>query len=250
MNAPSDAPRSGPAGLFHLGAFEAFLFDFDGTLAVLNIDFAAMRRGVDELLRRRGVDPRGLHEQYVLERIDEGAGRLAAGAEAFRRDAESALLEVEMAAAREGSLLPGVRPLLKGLMDAGLRVAVLTRNCRQAVLRVAPDLEAHCHAFVPRDGLRHVKPHPEQLELCLDLLGVAPMRAVMVGDHILDVRSGQGAGLRTVGVLTGSGSREALMEAGADLVLEDVTRLGPLLGLGRGVGRTRDGRWAGRCGTP
>ncbi len=44
-----------------LPPFEAMLFDFDGTLAVLNLDFAAMRRRLLALTVAQGITPQELH---------------------------------------------------------------------------------------------------------------------------------------------------------------------------------------------
>lgn len=203
--------------------------DFDGTLAKLNIDFAAMREGVYERMRHWGVDPETLEQTYVLEQIQETVKHLGPSGEAFREEAQKVLLAVEMEAARRGKLLPGVRKFLRALRGAGIRVGVLTRNCREAVLAVAADMEDFCDAFLPRDGLCCVKPHPEHLLRCLALLKVSAAEAVMVGDHSIDIQAGAVLGMPTVGVLTGRTSREALEEAGADLVLQDVTQLAPLL---------------------
>ena len=49
----------------------AVVFDFDGTLAVLNIDFSEMRGQVFELMRQYGVNEEKIEERYLLEIIDE-----------------------------------------------------------------------------------------------------------------------------------------------------------------------------------
>jgi phosphoglycolate phosphatase len=212
-----------------LSDVKAVLFDFDGTLAHLNIDFAAMTRRVRVLMRESGLNHRVLRERYVLEQIQEAAVYLGDAWEDFRKHAMIALREVEMEAAMRGKLLPGVPTALKAIHDKGIKIAVLTRNCREAVLAVAPELETYCDAFVPRDDAPQVKPHPGHLRICLGSLNVDSRRSLMVGDHVIDIHSGQALGMRTVGVLTGNTSQEAFEEAGADLILEHVTQLADLL---------------------
>ena len=51
-------------------SLNAVVFDFDGTLAKLNIDFSRMRQDVLEILSRYGVPPDGLRDLFVLEMID------------------------------------------------------------------------------------------------------------------------------------------------------------------------------------
>jgi phosphoglycolate phosphatase len=214
---------------------KAVLFDFDGTLAEMNINFPTMYQGVHDRMRHWGVDPGALHRTYILEQILEATERLGPSGEIFRQEAEEVLRRVEIEAARRGRLLPGVRRFLRALKRAGIRVGVLTRNCRDAVLEVASDLEDSCDAFVPRDGLHRVKPHPEQALRCLAVLKASQTESMMVGDHVIDIHAGAALGMRTVGVLTGKTPREALEQAGADLVLKHVTCLGPLMGLAADV---------------
>ena len=54
-----------------------FVFDFDGTLAIPNIDFALMRRQVDAIALGFGIDPTPFKHLYILEMIERVA-RVAA----------------------------------------------------------------------------------------------------------------------------------------------------------------------------
>jgi len=57
--------------------------------------------------------------------------------------------------------------------------------------------------------------NPNHLLAALTALHVDADRAVMVEDHPLDMKVGQEAGVYAIGVLTGSGNRSTLTEAGA-----------------------------------
>jgi len=52
-------------------SMKAMIFDFDGTLAVLTIDFGLMRRRVLEWMKSFGIGEDRIHEKYLLEIIDE-----------------------------------------------------------------------------------------------------------------------------------------------------------------------------------
>ena len=56
-------------------------------------------------------------------------------------------------------------------------------------------------------------------------------RAILSGDREYDIYGGHAAGIQTVGVLYGYGSREELSAAGATLLAESVPQLASLLGL-------------------
>src|SRR5919109_2395401 len=68
-------PRGGSTTSM-LKGIRAFVFDFDGTLAIPNIDFGLMRRQVDAIAARYGADPGQFNRLYVLEMIDLVAAQL------------------------------------------------------------------------------------------------------------------------------------------------------------------------------
>jgi len=212
-----------------LHKIRAVVFDFDGTLAVLNIDFSEMREQVFQLMRKYSVNEEKIGERYLLEIIDEVVQILSqknpGAAETFYQEAHQILHEVELKAAEEGKLLPGVEAALKSLRDKGLKVGIVTRNCEEAVRKVVPDIEAFCDVFVPRDLIKRVKPHPEQLTSVLKALHVAGKETVMVGDHTIDIQAGKRVGMRTIGVLTGRVKKEEFEKAGADYVLKDASEV-------------------------
>ena len=47
----------------------------------------------------------------------------------------------------------------------------------------------------------------------------------MIGDTTVDMRAGKSAGTQTVGVLCGFGEEPELKKMGADVILEDTTKL-------------------------
>jgi phosphoglycolate phosphatase len=218
-----DQPRS----------IRAVVFDFDGTLAVLNIDFSEMREQVFELMKRYGVNEEKIEERYLLEIIDEVVHILnqknTAAAETFYQEAHRILHEVELKAAEEGKLLPGARETLRSLRGKGLKVGIVTRNCEEAVRKVFPDIEAFCDVFVSRDSIKNVKPHPEHLTSVLKALHVTGEETVMVGDHIIDIQAGKRVGMRTIGVLTGRVKKEEFEKAGADYILGDASEVSRLI---------------------
>jgi phosphoglycolate phosphatase len=130
---------------------------------------------------------------------------------------------MEVESAGQGALLDGTRMLLTGLAACSIRIGVVTRNCRTAVLRVFPDIALYCQVFLTRDDTVRVKPHPDHLRSALAALKVAPAAAVMVGDHPLDILLGRETGAYTIGVLTGHSGREELRSAHADLIIDKAT---------------------------
>ncbi len=212
-----------------LRIIKAIIFDFDGTLAVLNIDFSVMRERVFDLLRKFGVKEGSLRERYLLEIIDEAYPMIwredASRAKEFYEQAHRILHEVELRAAEEGRLIPGAEDSLKKLRQQGLKLGIITRNCEEAVRKVFPEIDDYCDVFISRDSVEKVKPHPDHLNSVLEALKVSGEEAAMVGDHLIDIQAGKSVGMMTIGVLTGRIKREEFEEAGADYVLRDVTEV-------------------------
>ena len=209
---------------------EAVIFDYDGTLVQLNIDFGAMRQDVEASLGDYGIEPEDFKGFYILEMINEAAGRISERSRSessfFMRDCLDLVVAHELEAAKEGTILPGVIDMLQLLRKRGVKVAVITRNCDKAVKEVFPQLESLCDVYIPRDGVSRVKPHPDHLVLALERLEVEnAARCLMVGDHVIDVEGGKRMEMMTAGVLTGNTTRQQFMGAGADFIWEDATKI-------------------------
>lgn len=86
----------------------AFIFDFDGTLAIPNIDFGLMRQRVDAIASRYGVDPAEVRHLYILEMIDSVRTQLGSSSDhdgaAFHREAHESILSLEIDCARRGGV--------------------------------------------------------------------------------------------------------------------------------------------------
>ncbi|MFT6426193.1 MAG: phosphoglycolate phosphatase [Celeribacter sp.] len=65
------------------------------------------------------------------------------------------------------------------------------------------------------------KPAPDGCVAAALALGVSPEQTVMVGDSLHDLHAGRAAGMRTIGVLTGTASRSDLAPW-ADSVVQDI----------------------------
>jgi phosphoglycolate phosphatase len=210
--------------------WEAVIFDYDGTLIRLNIDFEALRRDVEKSLIGYGVDPDNLQGQYILEMINEGTALISewnpTDGKTFYREAHNLVRNHELLAAEKGEMLPGAMNTLRQLTGRGIKVGIITRNCKKAVTLGFPDIEQHCDVFIPRDNVTHVKPHPDHLAMALDKLAVIdPTDCLMVGDHVLDIKAGRHMSMKTAGVLTGKTTGTQFWEAGADLILDDATKV-------------------------
>ncbi len=212
---------------------ESIVFDFDGTLAELRLDFADMKNRLNLLSKQFhpiSPPPPFLPVLEWVGWLEESIGETdAILAKDFRKAALSLIVEIEMEAARNGSLFPFTRPLLIKILQGGISTAIITRNCDSAVRSVFPDISTYCSAFFARDHVPSPKPDPAHLIRALEAIGADSGSALMVGDHPLDIQTGKAAGVLTAGVCSGNTSREVLLESGADWVAENCEELINLL---------------------
>src|SRR5512138_3137838 len=116
---------------------DSIVFDFDGTLAELRLDFAEMKKRLSALADSYRETVRPSPSLPVLEWLDwlEEEIRTWNGAHAseFREKAHALIRDIEIESAREGALFSFTRPMLAGLMRTGIKTAIITRNCDAAV---------------------------------------------------------------------------------------------------------------------
>jgi phosphoglycolate phosphatase len=194
----------------------------------------------------------GYHEAQATVHDTMGQSKIEVfrrilGTEARAQQANDAFEEQYAASVRAGLVapLPGAIETITALRAAGIRVCLATGfspSTRDALLdslgwRPLIDL-----ALSPADAGRG-RPWPDlPLTALLRLGGGAVSELVVAGDTASDVESGLRAGAGLVaGVLTGSGSWPELEKAGASHILESVTGLVSLLGLGEAGPRAGPG---------
>lgn len=228
----SDAPPLTPD--LALEGLRAVLFDLDGTLVETHIDFPAMTRATEDLSRAAGVAPSltdGLDILAMVEAAARDVSERGGDGAAFRREAFAMLEAREVAGCARPVLLPGTRELLEALTARGVRVGVVTRNCRRVAAALLARFALPHHLLLTRDDVARTKPHPEHLWDALALLGVAPQESVMVGDHWMDIQAGVRAGCRaTLGVL-GANAQEWFAPCPPTALARDLAGAAPLFGL-------------------
>ena len=202
---------------------KAVIFDLDGTLQSLEIDFRALRQELSRLFERYGQP---LAEGPLLEAVEKNLGELGekgltpGQVDRVRVRASRIMDRAELSSYPRVRTFPGVSQMLADIGTRGLGTALLSRACRAYVDRSLERIGHPFKAVIAREDVLRPKPDPEGILLLLVKLGCPPAECAVVGDHPFDVTAGKKAGTRVAGVLTGAGTREVLMEAGADAIFE------------------------------
>lgn len=208
---------------------KAFVFDFDGTIASLTIDFPEMRKAVLAQLKCFGISCEGLSDLYILEMISAGkqliADRFPGQENTYYQQAVALVKDIEINAARRGSLLPGTRGMLIHLRARSIKTGIVTRNCRDAVNIVFPDVLSFVDIVLTRDETPLVKPDPDHLIKVLEAFALPAAKIAMVGDHEMDMKLAKDVGAYAIGVLTGHAGAAELSGAGADTIINKASEL-------------------------
>jgi phosphoglycolate phosphatase len=112
----------------------------------------------------------------------------------------------------EMKLFPGVRAGLEELAARGRLLAVATGKARRGLDRVLRDTgTAQLFSATRCADEAYSKPHPRMLEDILEQTGIAPARALMVGDTTYDMQMARHAGMDGLAVSYGVHDRHALL---------------------------------------
>lgn len=167
--------------MMRVTSLDTFIFDLDGTLIELNLDFDNIRRAL------------GIGDRYILEailKLDKDT----------RRQKLEILKEFEIRAALTAKLMPYAREALRLLDDLGLKKGIVTRNCRESVEIVIDRFGLELDFVITREDAKP-KPSPEPVLLALKLAKSKPERSIVIGDYKFDLIAGRRAGTKTALVL-------------------------------------------------
>ncbi len=120
----------------------------------------------------------------------------------------------------------GIPELLGRLEAQGFWLGIVTGKSRRGLDRLLAATGLARFFLVSRTPDEcPSKPHPAMVEECAAELGLAPRDCVVVGDAVFDMQMARAAGARAIGVAWGAASPEALVNAGAEVVAEDIQAL-------------------------
>ncbi|WP_122090448.1 HAD family hydrolase [Halalkalicoccus subterraneus] len=162
--------------------WEAIVYDLDGTLVDLAVDWDEVATAVVKTFAERDVDTSGTLWD-LLERASEVD---------LRERVEEIIAEYERGGAHRSVRLA----LAEQVVAEDRPVAVCSLNCEEAC-RIALEehgLTEHVDAVIGRDSVAKPKPDPEPLVAAARALGVPLGRTVFVGDTDRDAITAERAG--------------------------------------------------------
>ncbi len=206
-----------------MARFDSVLFDLDGTLTDPRV---AITSSMAHALAEVGAEVPPIEELVwcIGPPLRQNFGRLLGPdrAHLVERAAEAYLRRYETEGVRETRMYPGIDAMLRRIRTSGPHVYVATTKFvghAEEVL-IAFSLRQHFEGVfgARRDGSMGDK--RELLRHILEKTSIDPARSVMIGDREHDVVGAKANDIFAIGVTYGFGSREELVNAGADAICD------------------------------
>ena len=204
------------------------ILDFDGTIAdtrpvILNTFHRTLdamhlpQHTNDEIAATIGLPL--LKAFHVLEPMDEEKAALCTAT--YRRIFEDVNAEIGV------PMFPHVADTLRQLYNQGCTLSIATSRGYKSVVDFIKGfhLDDIITFVIAAEDVKHAKPDAEPVIKTLKHYGMKAEDAVVIGDTHFDILMGRNAGCITIGVTYGNGSRESLIEAGADMVVDDFAEI-------------------------
>ncbi|MBS7288076.1 MAG: HAD-IA family hydrolase [Candidatus Freyarchaeota archaeon] len=172
----------------------AVLFDLDGTLLSLPINYEELR----ERLREHASHLNANYDfRRIIEDIEAASQTLG---EDFRRECYKIVESFELDAATKPVPDEDAKKLLEKLKKAGLKVGVVSRNSRRCVTTSLERLgmSEYVDVIIGREDTAKTKPNPEPILHALKIIGVEADEAIYVGDHPYDLAAAEAAGVNFI----------------------------------------------------
>ena len=124
-------------------------------------------------------------------------------------------------------LFPGVKETLAKLKDEGYALTIASSRMSASLKGFLEDMEiaGFISYILGADSVRLAKPDPEPVLKTLSDLGYVPGEALVVGDMPVDILMGKRAGTLACGVTYGNSSRDGLLVAGADFIIDEFAEI-------------------------
>ena len=124
-------------------------------------------------------------------------------------------------------LFPHVKETLETLSEWGCTITVASSRGKQSLTDFLREMEiAPFISYVlGAEDVTLSKPNPEPVLKTMRDLDFSSSDAIVIGDMPVDIQMGRGAGAKTCGVSFGNAGRDALIQSGADYIIDDFREL-------------------------
>ena len=121
------------------------------------------------------------------------------------------------------TLFPNVLSTLKKLNEQRIILTIASSRGNGSLTKYVEDLgmSGLISYTIGADNVKNAKPDPEPVLKTLVKFNCKPSEALVVGDTKYDIMMGVNAGAHTCGVTYGNGTRQEMLDAGAERIVDD-----------------------------
>ena len=212
------------------------LFDCDGTLvdsalviqnAMNNVfdKFSYKTPSFDEIRNIIGLSLDVAISRLLQRPVDDEINAMVSS---FKQNFSNGIDDIPL----QEPVVPGISDLLAKLeLREDLLLGVVTGKSRRGIDKICDAYKLKCFVTLKTADDCPSKPNPAMvLESCSET-GVLPSDTYVVGDTLYDMQMAKQAGAKAIGVSWGYHTTDALMQAGAEVVLNEPVELLNLLGI-------------------
>lgn len=205
------------------------IFDFDGTLGdtrrnivtTMQMTIAELHlpnRSEEECAATIGLPLAGCFRTLFPDIQDE---LIPLCAETYRKFFNENLKTIQPEA------FPGVVETLSILHQKGFTLTIASSRSRNSLTELTRNMGIadYVSYLLGADDVKEAKPKPEPVLKTLADMHYDAGETLVVGDMAVDIQMGANAGAKTCGVTWGNGSRDELVEAGADYIIDNMEEL-------------------------
>ncbi len=126
---------------------------------------------------------------------------------------------------------PGATEIFQFLKEKNIKIVLNTGYSRQIADFLLEKLGWKNNPLIDltitADDVKNGRPHPEMIRFSMEKMGIAdPKSVVKIGDSMIDIEEGKNAGCGfSFGITTGAQTREQLLNAAPDAVLDGLLEL-------------------------
>ena len=167
---------------------KAIIFDLDGTLIRLPIDYNKIQNMLRELF--------GTSENFtpliatIIKKAQDDKVKISKAFELICREELSSIDKME--------IIDGALSLLKDIQSQKIILSLITMQCKEAVTRILSKLNIGNNMFSIIISRDESYDRLDQIKKTVEKLSVAPNEVIVIGDRIHDIKSAQQVGCKSI----------------------------------------------------
>jgi pyrophosphatase PpaX len=187
--------------------YRAVIFDFDGVLAKIQVDWPALKNELRELI----TNETGECEELTPFDLQLNTILRPASARLIKK-VNQTIESYELNGSSRHLIYPEILAMVRKLADSGVPLFICSSNTRKVIKNILQKTGTFAcfRQIVSREDIHQRKPDPEGLLKIIAENDLNPKEVLFIGDRDVDRQAGSSAGIETRIIASGSRTHLAL----------------------------------------